>query len=135
MFADKPWLYFQNLFQEKKNTRKKHYWKNCQISENSKNDIRTTSNKPYRTKRELTTPISRSTTKRERRREEFIHGNNNKTARSLFDSSNIVIEIENDDLQPLLHSDMPLYPGVYHCVVPNFGWLNMLFQQWKTQKP
>jgi hypothetical protein len=25
----------------KKITRKKHYWKNCQVSENSKNDIRT----------------------------------------------------------------------------------------------
>jgi hypothetical protein len=34
-------------------TRKKHYWKNCQVSENSKNDIRTTPNKPYRTKRKL----------------------------------------------------------------------------------
>jgi len=86
----------------KKITRKKHYWKNCQVSENSKNDIRTTPNKPYRTKRELSTPKSRSTTKRERRREEFIHENNNKTARSLFDSSNIEIEIENDDLQPKL---------------------------------
>ena len=42
-------------------TRKKHYWKNCQVSENSKNDIRTTPNKPYRTKRELSTPKSRST--------------------------------------------------------------------------
>jgi hypothetical protein len=40
----------------KKITRKKHYWKNCQVSENSKNDIRTTPNKPYRTKRELSTP-------------------------------------------------------------------------------
>ena len=26
-------------------TRKKHYWKNCQVSENSKNDTRTTPNK------------------------------------------------------------------------------------------
>jgi hypothetical protein len=42
-------------------TRKKHYWKNCQVSENSKNDTRTTPNKPYRTKRELSTPKSRST--------------------------------------------------------------------------
>jgi hypothetical protein len=25
-------------------TRKKYYWKNCQVSENSKNDIRTTPN-------------------------------------------------------------------------------------------
>jgi hypothetical protein len=41
MFADKPWLYFQNLFQEeKKLTEKKHYWKNCQVSENSKNDYK-----------------------------------------------------------------------------------------------
>jgi hypothetical protein len=39
----------------KKITRKKHYWKNCQVSENSKNDIRTTPNKPYRTKRKLST--------------------------------------------------------------------------------
>jgi len=31
----------------KKITRKKTYWKNCQISENSKNDKRTTPNKPY----------------------------------------------------------------------------------------
>jgi hypothetical protein len=45
----------------KKITRKKHYWKNCQVSENSKNDIRTTPNKPYCTKRELFTPKSRST--------------------------------------------------------------------------
>jgi hypothetical protein len=45
----------------KKITRKKHYWKNCQVSENNKNDIRTTPNKPYRTKRELSTPKSRST--------------------------------------------------------------------------
>jgi hypothetical protein len=30
----------------KKITRKKHNWKNCQVSENSKNDIRTTPNKP-----------------------------------------------------------------------------------------
>jgi hypothetical protein len=44
----------------KKITRKKHYWKNCQVSENSKNDIRTTPNKPYRTKRKLSTPKSRS---------------------------------------------------------------------------
>ena len=42
-------------------TRNKHYWKNCQVSENSKNDIRTTPNKLYRTKRELYTPKSRST--------------------------------------------------------------------------
>jgi hypothetical protein len=42
-------------------TRKKHYWKNCQVSENSKNDIRTTPNKPYRTKRKISTPKSRST--------------------------------------------------------------------------
>jgi hypothetical protein len=40
-------------------TRKKHYWKNCQVSENSKNDTRTTPNKPYRTKRELSTPTSK----------------------------------------------------------------------------
>jgi hypothetical protein len=39
----------------KKITRKKHYWKNCQVSENSRNDIRTTPNKQYRTKRELST--------------------------------------------------------------------------------
>jgi hypothetical protein len=45
----------------KKITRKKHYWKNCQVSENSKYDIRTTPNKPYRTKRELPTSKSRST--------------------------------------------------------------------------
>ena len=45
----------------KKITRKKHYWKNCQVSENSKNDIRTPPNKPYRTKRELSTAKSRST--------------------------------------------------------------------------
>ena len=45
----------------KKINRKKHYWKNCQVSENSKNDIKTTPNKQYRTKRELSTPKSRST--------------------------------------------------------------------------
>ena len=45
----------------KKITRKKYYWKNCQVSENSKKDIRTTPNKPYRTKRELSTSKSRST--------------------------------------------------------------------------
>ena len=32
-----------------------------QVSENSKNDIKTTPNKPYRTKGELSTPKSRST--------------------------------------------------------------------------
>ena len=35
----------------------------------------------------------------------------------------------------LLHSGMPLDPGVFHCVVPHFGWLNMLFHKWNTQKP
>ena len=39
------------------------------------------------------------------------------------------------DVKTLLHSDMPLDPGVFHCVVPNFGWLNMLFHKWNTQKP
>jgi hypothetical protein len=33
----------------------------CQVSENSKHHIRTSPNKPYRTKRELSTPKSRST--------------------------------------------------------------------------
>jgi hypothetical protein len=49
------------VWRRKKITRKKYYWKNCQVSENSKKDIRTTSNKPYRTKRELSTSKSRST--------------------------------------------------------------------------
>ena len=62
MLADKPWLYFQNLFQEEKKLPEKNITgKNCQVSENSKNDIKTTPNKPYRTKRELSTPKSRST--------------------------------------------------------------------------
>ena len=48
----------------KKINRKKHYWKNCQVSENSKNDIKTTPNKQYRTKRELSTPKSRWNTQK-----------------------------------------------------------------------
>jgi hypothetical protein len=51
----------KTCFKKNKITRKKHYWKNCQVSENSKNDIRTTPNKPYRSKRKLSTPKSRST--------------------------------------------------------------------------
>jgi hypothetical protein len=51
----------KHVSRRNKITRKKHYWKNCQVSENSKHDIRTTPNKPYRTKRELSTPKSRST--------------------------------------------------------------------------
>ena len=59
MFADKPLP--KPVSRRKQLPKKNHYWENCQISENSKNDIRTTPNKPYRSKRELTTPKSRST--------------------------------------------------------------------------
>ena len=54
----------KTVSRRKKITRKKHYcqyWKSCQVSENSKHHIRTSPNKPYRTKRELSTPKSRST--------------------------------------------------------------------------
>jgi hypothetical protein len=43
MFADKPWLYFQNLFQEENKLPEKNITrKTVKVSENSKNDIRTT---------------------------------------------------------------------------------------------
>jgi hypothetical protein len=40
MFADKPLP--KPVSRRKQLPKKKHYWENCQISENSKNDIRTT---------------------------------------------------------------------------------------------
>jgi hypothetical protein len=40
MFADKPWLYFQNLFQEENKLSEKNITGKTQVSENSKNDIR-----------------------------------------------------------------------------------------------